>query len=101
MKEPSMPDDTIPNLPRYVVTGDAGDTLDHHIVRACRPAAVAARLNPLEDAAIAKYQRSKIAEHVARQTGRAHGPEMTPELRASLDEHGSVAEWHEKSVNRT
>ena len=24
MNEPSMPDDTIPNLPRYVVTGDAG-----------------------------------------------------------------------------
>lgn len=95
-----MPD-KIPHLPSHVVTGDAWDTLQHEITRLCRPSAVAARINPLEDAATLEYQRSRIAEHVARQTERDHGPEMTPELRASLDKHGSVAEWHEKNADQS
>lgn len=85
----------IPHLPRYAVTGDAWDTLQHEITRMLRPPAVAARLNPLEDAAVLEFQRSRIAEEVAALEDR--GPEMTPELRASLDRHGSVAEWCERN----
>lgn len=89
-----MPDEHIPHLPRYAVTGDAWDTLDHEIVRALRPPAVAARLNPLEDAAVLEYQRSRVASLVDDEIRRHQDdtPEMTAELRASLDKHGSVAD---------
>ena len=52
----------IPHLPRYAVTGDAWDTLQHEITRLCRDPAVAARLDPLEDAAVLEYQRRRVAE---------------------------------------
>ena len=78
-----------PHLPRYAVTGQASDVLDHEIVRAMRSPAVAARLDPLEHAAVLEYQRSRIAEGLTWRPDES--PEMTPELRASLDERGSVA----------
>ena len=81
---------SIPHLPRYAVTGDAWDVLNHEIARICRSPDLAARINPLEDAAVLEYQRSQIAEKVAAMEVRGDG--MTPELRASLDKYGSVAE---------
>lgn len=52
----------IPHLPRYAVTGDAWDTLEHEITRVCRSPETAARLNPLEDAAVLEYQRRRLTE---------------------------------------
>lgn len=93
----------IQHLPRYAITGDAWDTLQHEITRLCRSPAVAARLNPLEDAAVLEYQRSRIAECVAEELAERDdgSPEMTPDLRGSLDRHGSVAEWCERNKGRT